>query len=236
MSPQALAFYYTRVLLAAAILQKLRSLLSAAITALHRYLCSVFLHITYIHWLSRPLLRSLSLWWKLSSGICLQENLENDDCSMVKEGMQDGEPKKCQSNGQVTDAQNREGSILLPRMPLGLRLVSGKVLYAALAGICRTLGRLAAHQGIFLVRNSPSLLLCDMTPWMALHPSEWQECRVIRSITVIASFSCRTSISAPCVYAAPLECKVLHRLWKPALTTMLTKSWSCRRDRTAESS
>ena len=69
--------------------------------------------------------------------------------------MQEWEPKNHQSNGQVTDVETPGGSVSLPRMPLGLRLVSGKPLYAALAGICRTLGRLAAYQGISLHASAP---------------------------------------------------------------------------------
>lgn len=56
--------------------------------------------------------------------------------------------------------RNVEGQIVLPRMPMGLSLVSGQPLYAALSGICRTLGRLSVHQGKTL---QGKLLGCDVT-------------------------------------------------------------------------
>ena len=45
------------------------------------------------------------------------------------------------------EARSAEGAILLPRLPMGLQLVSGMPLYKAVAAVCRTLGRLACCQG-----------------------------------------------------------------------------------------
>lgn len=61
--------------------------------------------------------------------------------------VQEGGPREQQIKSDAKNARVQEASILLPRMPLGLRLVSGKPLYTALAAVCRTLGRLAAEQG-----------------------------------------------------------------------------------------
>lgn len=58
---------------------------------------------------------------------------------------------------RIADEKEKGVAVLLPRMPLGLRLISGKQLYESAAGVCRTLGRLAVHQGQLMLFSIPAI-------------------------------------------------------------------------------